>query len=163
MAHQLSVGRVAANSSAAKSLSLHEALAMLSVSELSVLLKTCHQQKKAFLAVSSAKRSVLVREMEQLAAGELAEFVAEVTRGALGPVLLLDSQHLATMGRIQLLFSLSSSQGLMQSMASEIGAVRYPTYTIQRRMPSFATREQLLDYQMAIDAAAKLTDALEVG
>ena len=50
-----------------------------------------------------------------------------------------------------------------QFLASDLGTVRYPQYAVHRSVSAFASRQELLDYEAALKAAAQLSDAMEVG
>lgn len=53
-------------------------------------------------------------------------------------------------------------QDLRTVLAADRGAMRYPSYTVHKTRPAFSSRQQLLEYETALEQAAALDAALEV-
>ncbi|KAI3439047.1 hypothetical protein D9Q98_001457 [Chlorella vulgaris] len=82
---------------------------------------------------------------------------------ATGPVVQLAGGACQAVARLLRLFFLNEGQSLSQFLATDLGIVRYPQYQQQRSGAAFASRQELLNYEAALDHAAQLAEAHESG
>lgn len=78
-----------------------------------------------------------------------------------GPVVRLDAAAVLAMDRFQRIFFLNEGHSLAQFLATDSGAVRYPTYSITRKRSAFQTRQAFEDYEHALRLASTMTQAIE--
>ncbi len=64
--------------------------------------------------------------------------------------------------RVQRLFFLNEAQNLCSFLIADLGVAKYPSYAVTRSRSVFTTRQDLLDYEQALQHAAELDNALEV-
>ncbi|EFJ44381.1 hypothetical protein VOLCADRAFT_95362 [Volvox carteri f. nagariensis] len=94
-----------------------------------------------------------------------ADCAAEVVEAMVGPCIRLSPPSLELLARMQRLYFLAEGPAadLGRFLATERGVIRYPTYTINRSSSAFTCRQQLLEYEQALDHAAQLESCLEAG
>eukprot|EP00884_Botryococcus_braunii_P020868 jgi/Botrbrau1/7465/Bobra.0095s0003.2 len=82
---------------------------------------------------------------------------------ATGPCVRLEEGFRSTVRRVQRLFFLNEGHDLSRFTVTDMGVLKYPSYTVHRTRPVFPDREALLEYEAALQHAAQLDAALEAG
>ncbi|KFM28553.1 Fanconi-associated nuclease 1-like protein [Auxenochlorella protothecoides] len=110
-----------------------------------------------------SRRAALLRRLDAavVAHGEAAAAGALLRQT--GPLVRVAAAARAVVTRLQRLFFLSEDQGLSHFLAAHAGALQYPRYLVHRQQAVWSSRRQLLEYEAALQAAARLMDALEAG
>ncbi|KAL6769540.1 hypothetical protein ACKKBG_A31395 [Auxenochlorella protothecoides x Auxenochlorella symbiontica] len=110
-----------------------------------------------------SRRAALLRRLDAavVARGEAAAAGALLRQT--GPLVRVAAAARAVVTRLQRLFFLSEDQGLSHFLAAHAGALQYPRYLVHRQQAVWSSRRQLLEYEAALQAAARLMDALEAG
>lgn len=106
-------------------------------------------QRLFFLSEGQSLSQVrlLVTLLARLAAATAAALLVQPVQARLPPTSLLRTP---------------TSPRRPQFLATDMGALQYPQYTVHRTCPVFAGRAELLAYEEALGHAAQLADALEV-
>ena len=79
-----------------------------------------------------------------------------------GPCLMLELPMCSFINRVQRLFFLNEAQNLSSFLIADLGVAKYPSYAVTRSRSVFTARQDLLDYEQALQHAAELDNALEV-
>ena len=79
-----------------------------------------------------------------------------------GPCIKLKLPMCSFISRVQRLFFLNEAQNLSSFLIADLGVAKYPSYAVTRSRSVFTTRQDLLDYEQALQHAAELDNALEV-
>ena len=64
--------------------------------------------------------------------------------------------------RVQRLFFLNEAQNLSSFLIADLGVAKYPRYAVTRSRSVFRQRQDLLEYEQALEHAAQLDNTLEV-
>ncbi|KAL3146511.1 hypothetical protein ABBQ32_000762 [Trebouxia sp. C0010 RCD-2024] len=80
---------------------------------------------------------------------------------ATGPCIKLRQLLCSLINRLQRLFFLNEAQNLSSFLIADLGVAKYPSYTVTRSRSVFTCRQDLLDYEAALQHAAELDNALE--
>ncbi|KAL0053594.1 hypothetical protein WJX82_008086 [Trebouxia sp. C0006] len=78
-----------------------------------------------------------------------------------GPCIKLKLPMCSFISRVQRLFFLNEAQNLSSFLIADLGVAKYPSYAVTRSRSVFTTRQDLLDYEQALQHAAELDNALE--
>ncbi|DBA85769.1 hypothetical protein WJX77_002675 [Trebouxia sp. C0004] len=78
-----------------------------------------------------------------------------------GPCIKLELPMCSFINRVQRLFFLNEAQNLSSFLIADLGVAKYPSYAVTRSRSIFTTRQDLLDYEQALQHAAELDNALE--
>ena len=81
---------------------------------------------------------------------------------ATGPCVKLQQPLCSLINRVQRLFFLNEAQNLSSFLIADLGVAKYPSYTVTRSRSVFTCRQDLMDYEQALEHAAELDNALEV-
>ena len=81
---------------------------------------------------------------------------------ATGPCVKLQQPLCSLINRVQRLFFLNEAQNLSSFLIADLGVAKYPSYAVTRSRSVFTCRQDLLDYEQALQHAAELDNALEV-
>lgn len=81
---------------------------------------------------------------------------------ATGPCIKLQQPLCSLISRVQRLFFLNEAQNLSSFLIADLGVAKYPSYAVTRSRSVFTCRQDLLDYERALEHAAELDNALEV-
>lgn len=115
--------------------------------------------------VPSTRPTVLAALQRRAESGHIAQrnAVFQELLFSSGPLARIPGSICTVLDRIQRLFFLNEGLSLGQFLATDVGAVRYPSYTLTRTHPVFPTRDHLLRYEIALHQAEVLSAALEEG
>lgn len=81
---------------------------------------------------------------------------------ATGPCIKLQLPLCSLINRVQRLFFLNEAQNLSSFLIADLGVAKYPSYAVTRSRSVFSCRQDLLEYECALEHAAELDNALEV-
>ncbi|KAL0039350.1 hypothetical protein WJX79_004346 [Trebouxia sp. C0005] len=80
---------------------------------------------------------------------------------SIGPCIKLQMPMCSFINRVQRLFFLNEAQNLSSFLIADLGVAKYPGYAVTRSRSVFTNRQDLLDYEQALQHAAELDNALE--
>lgn len=81
----------------------------------------------------------------------------ELLLAASGDVLAITPQAIETLARVERITLLFERLDVQHCLLAERGVVRYPDYAIQRSQAAFATREELVRYEAALEVRCAAT------
>ena len=81
---------------------------------------------------------------------------------ATGPCIKLQQPLCNLINRVQRLFFLNEAHNLSSFLIADLGVAKYPSYAVTRSRSVFTCRQDLMDYECALEHAAELDNALEV-
>ncbi|KXZ52525.1 hypothetical protein GPECTOR_9g569 [Gonium pectorale] len=97
--------------------------------------------------------------------GDGSACMSQKVAARVGPCIRLAPAATELLGRLQRLYFLGEGPAadMGRFLATDRGVIRYPRYTIRRSGSAFGSRQQLLEYEQALQHAARLEECLEAG
>ncbi|KAG0617281.1 hypothetical protein M758_5G178400 [Ceratodon purpureus] len=105
---------------------------------------------------------VLVKDQVSALGSCSGTVVKEMVLDLVGSCIRVSDDASFLLWRSQRLFFLNGDQDLSSFLLVDMGRVKYPEYKCNRKLPVFATREALLEYEKALEVAQAMDMALEV-
>lgn len=148
---------------------VREVTEVLSVMELRQLVCTAQLKNKKEVAnarkeelVSWVSSGILAKDQVSARGSCSGIVVKNMMLNLVGPCIRVSDDAVFLLWRLQRLFFLNGDQELSSFLLVDMGMVKYPEYRCNRKMPIFATREGLLEYEKALEVAQAMDMALEV-